>query len=74
VNLLDLISIGSVWRCIDEYDQGKVEIVSVDYGTEYPVQMKWFSGGTLGRDTARGFVDSFVPENGWGELLEGLDC
>ena len=39
-----------------------------------PPHAKWFSGGTLGRDTARGFVDSFVPENGWGELLEGLDC
>jgi hypothetical protein len=72
MRLLDVISIGSIWR--SDEDLGRVEIVSIDYGTDYPVLFRWKDDRTEGRDTARGFINAFIPDGGWADLLECLDC
>lgn len=55
------IRVGSRWR---DWDGDEVVVLSVDEGTEYPIQFRWIDGqsdGTTGRGTIATFTRDFHP-------------
>lgn len=79
MNLAGLIKINSVWKdvadrggCCGSWPVERFTVVSLDLDTDYPVQFLGSSGGGLMRDTVDGFIDGYVPVEGWAGLLKEL--
>ena len=65
---MSVLAVGQSWTSEDGEED---VIVSIDEGTWYPVQYR-MHGGSLGRDTVDGFLDTHTkPTRWWLALMAG---
>jgi len=59
---VSVLAVGQVWT--DESGD-KDEILSIDEGTDYPVQFRMPGMHSVGRDTVEGFLASHTQPTSW---------